>query len=321
MPIRNLGNAIDSGSIYVDRSVQAPQWTPFPRTRLPEGATGQAFPVKGYLRGDIASVETVGSFNRNVFTVAGTGLDMVVTATPRAAVTADTDDSITLRATGEDPGGGLSAGVVNNTLILTTLNVPKPRIWWTGTPARAINESTTISIPLANYIIGIPDNTFDSIAFVSKQPQADWITLTNREAANAALAIAAPAVESNQTIEVVLRVTKSTAEPSTDDISFAITVLNLTAPVSTGLNVLRWDVPNMKVTGGTFRATVLFDNALSMGDTLTPADFYVDGLPTGSTGITITSVTKDDTNDALYILNCTAAPGIEGVITFGFVRA
>ena len=199
--------------------------------------------------------------------------------------------------------------------------MPKDRIWWSGTPGRSVNEGTTIRVPLAGFITGVPDNTFDSISFVSKLPAADWITLNNASAANAALVVAAPSVDTNRNIVVTLRVTKSTADPQTDDVSFVITVLNLSAPISTGINVLRWDVPNMKVTGGTFQAAVTFDNALSQGDTLVPSDFYIDGLPTGATGVTITKVAVDPTNDARYILSCTAAVGIEGIVTFGFVRS
>jgi len=315
MPIVNLGR-VQSGSVYVDRSVVAPSWLDIPTYTAPEGGAARTYRIRQYLRGDVASVAPNGSFNSAVFTITGTGLDTVVTATPRASV-ADRDqelDTLILRAIGV-PIGTLTPQA-DQDIDVVTFDVPDEKIFWSGSPGRSVNENTTTVIGLAQFIRGIPDNDFDSVEIMSKTPNVPWITLLNAGGTMAQIRIVAPEVSVNTNVEVMITVNKSDATPSADTITAIFTVVNLNPTVDAGINVVRWDVPQGIQDGATFQVAVLFDGPLQSGDTLTPADFYVDGVD----GITISSVAVDTDNDQRYILTCAAAQNSRGIATFGLVK-
>ena len=178
-----------------------------------------------------------------------------------------------------------------------------------------MNEGTTAIIGLSQFVYGLPDNSFDSVAFVT-DPSQNWITVENAATTMATLKIVAPLVNATQQISVTLRVTKSTATPKTDDTTVRITVLDLNPSGATGLNIVRWDFPDQIIKSGTFMAAVFFDAELGESDTLVPADIYIDGV----SGVTITSIAKDSNDPKKYNLTCTAADNTYGVATFGLVR-
>lgn len=317
MPIMNLGR-VQTGSVYIDRAVQAPQWTPIPVYTSAEGGDSITVAVRNYLRGDIATVATHGSFPSARFGISGSNLDMVITLNPRPSVAdgEQVQDKLTLRATGVSPGAGVTP-TADTTITIVTFDVPDEKIFWTGSPGRSINEGQTITIPLAQYVGGTPDAEFDSIA-IGKNPNVDWITLENPTAANAQLKVVAPEVSENQNVVVTGTVRKATANPTSDVTQWVITVLNLEIPTEgQGINVLRWDIPQGIIRAGTFQVAVIFDGPLQASDSLTVADFYVDGLD----GVTITSVDEDDSNANRYILSCTARTNITGIATFGLVKS
>ena len=323
MPIQNLGR-VQSGSVYVDRSVEAVRWLPIDTYTSKEGGPAKTYAVKDYLRGDVNTVVTQGSFNSSVFSTTGTNLDMVVTATPRAAVTDDAQvlDNLVLRATGITVNS-VTPAAVDGTISVVTFGVPEERIYWVGTPGRTVNESTNITIPLVQFIQGTYNNDFDSITLVSTTPNTSYITVENgtgNNKANAALRVNAPGVSVTTNINVVLRVTKSTATPTTDDITFTITVLDLTPTADAGISVVRWDMPDMPISAGTFNASVFFDQALGESDTLVPGDFYIDGFANSAAGVQITAVAVDGSDNKKYNLSLSAAQNINGILTIGLVK-
>ena len=106
MPITNLGRT-SSGSILIDRSVEAAEWRHIPTYTSAEGGPAQSISVKDFLDGDVTTVATQGNFESAVFATSGTNLDLTITGTPRAAVMDGEQlaDTITLRAQGASVGG------------------------------------------------------------------------------------------------------------------------------------------------------------------------------------------------------------------------
>lgn len=314
MPITNLRNR-QTGNMYIDRSVEAVRWLPIPTYTSQEGGDPITIAVTGYLQGDVQTVATQGSFNSSVFAVTGANREMVVTATPRADVAfgQQIQDTITLRATGVTVNS-ITPAPVDNSFTVVTFDASEPKIFWSGSPGRSVNEGTTTNIGLSQYIRGIPDNTFDSVSFVTA-PTQNWITLTDANSSMANLRIVAPQVTGTMNIPVALRVTKSTAMPTTDDTTAVITVLDLNPTGDAGIAVERWNVPEGVITAGTFMASVKFTQELAEGDTLVVSDLYIDGL----TGVTITSVTVNADDATTYDLVCTADQNIIGVATIGLV--
>lgn len=300
--------------MYVDRLVEAPKWIRFPTYTSPAGGNAETRAVEDYLSGDIASVAAQGSFNTDVFSIAGTNEDIVITGTPRATVSDLTRDTITLRAVGESPGRGLTPTADNS---WTVVSIPEGQntLFWTGPPGITINESTTPVIALSQYLHGMPDGSFDKIEIVSTTPNSDWIVLENPTNTMARLAITAPEISSVRTVSVVLRATRSTASPKTADTTFTITVLPIIDVQEQGISIVRYDVPQGRITSGTFNVDVYLDAPLETGDTLVAADFRFDGLD----GVAVTAVTKHDTNEQRYILTCTAENNIEGIVNLQYV--
>lgn len=326
MAIANLGRSLQ-GSSYVDSTTQAPQWRPFPHNTFPPGSPAYTEELRGYLDGDVTMINTKGSFNADVFTISGVQPNRILTVTPRATTARNERDSVVLVATGVTVGDVTPTD--EQTYYVTTTSTDVERVFWSGTPGRTLNEGQTITIGLSQYIRGVPDDSFDSVSIVSSDPvsatrqqggDTPWIVLQNANTSMARLSITAPQVNTNINVTVNMRVTRSTASPKTDDVSFTITVLDIVDPAVQGINVIRWDMPNQPIDAGTFQAIVVFDSALGGGDSLAPADFYIDGVPTGENGITINSVAVDTTDDKRYILSCTAAANLKGIATFGIVR-
>lgn len=316
MPLQNLGRA-PAGNLYIDRSVRAVRWLPIDTYTSAEGGPAKTFAVKDYLEGDVNTVVTQGNFEGDVFTTSGTNLDLVVTATPRASVMDGEQllDTLTLRATGIAVNS-VTPAPVDATINVVTFDLPTQRTFWVGNPGRSVNESTTTLIGLSQFIRGIPDNSFDSVAFVSN-PSVNWVTLENANGTMARLKIVAPAVSSTMQIPVSLRVTDSDSVPTTDDITFNITVIDLSPTADAGINVLRWDMPTGPVVNSPFVVSVLLDQPLGEGDTLVPSDFYVDSVA----NVSITAVAVDSTDNKKYNLTCTAAQNTFGIATLGLVRS
>lgn len=289
MPIPNLVSQ-NVGVTSVDRSIEAPQWTPFGEATRVEGDTDTiVLTIANYLSGDVTAVAAEGSFNSNVFVLSGSNESLVITATPRASVTDDVQDSITIRATGQTSGGLTPTS--DNSFTLTTLDKVEERIFWSGSPGRTVLENTTSTIGLSQYVKGIPDDDFDSISLVSTDPSSSYITVENGGTSMAQLQIVAPAVAATTNVAVTLRVTKSTAEPTSDDVSFVITILNTDAgmqPVDEGI-IATWNMPDGIQTAATVQCTVSFSDVPT--GTLVAGDLYTDGIA----GATITSVTAGST--------------------------
>ena len=322
MAIGNLSRNIGSGSVYVDRHIEAPRWIPFGQNSLSPGDDPVIIDVDAHIISDpddIASVARQGSFNSSVFAVTGSwaARNIQIVATPRATVTRNTKDSITFRATGVDPGGGLQAVVADNVYSLITVKEGVERVFWNGGFSRNYNEGGGAdTIPLAQFISGIPDDTFDSVSIVSKSPDVPWITLSNASAANAALIVTPPSdISGNQLIYVILRVTRDTATPTTDDTTVAITILDILDPVTEGISIIGWDLPNGIQRGATFQVAVLLDQPLPNTDSLAASDFVADGL----TGVTITGAAVDSSDNKRYILTCSTTQGIQGLVNFRYM--
>jgi len=276
------------------------------------------FRVADYVRGDVTAVATEGSFNTDVYSVSGSNLEMVVTATPRDSVAdrAQVLDTLTLRATGTGIGS-LAAPTADGTFNVVTFDVADEKVIWTGNPGRSVNENTNTLIALSQYITGLPTNSFDSVSILSKTPDVDWITLENADTTMARLRVNAPSVSMTTQVTVGLRVTKSTANPTTDDITANFTVIDLNPQGATGISVIRYDKPEGAITAGTFVVAVEFSSALGDGDTLVPSDIYVDGL----TGVTVDSVAVDPNDNTKYNITLTAVQNIQGVVDIGLVQS
>ena len=320
MPIQNLGRTLQ-GNAYVDSRVTAPTWRPFPRLTFPAGSDQYQEVLLGYLDGDVESIAGVGSFTGEVFSLSGTNPNKILSVTPRASVSQNTVDSIVLRATGQ-PIGALTP-TADQTYYVTTIAEGVERVFWAGNPGRAFNENTSNNIiGLSQFVQGLPDNSFDSITLIEKSPDVDWITLLNGDSTMAQLRVAAPSVNINTHIQVTLRVTRDTASPKTDDITFTITVLDIdTVDENEGINVVRWDMPNAPINEGVFTVSLLLDAPLQQGDSLDSNDFYIDGVPTGQNGVRILSVAVDRDNNKRYILSCRASHSVNGIATFGLNRS
>lgn len=240
-----------------------------------------------------------------------------MTATPRATVDRNRTDSIIMRATGVT-SGSLSATHADNTFSLTTIKEGVQRIFWKGNPARTLNEGQNIIISLAQFIGGVPDDTFDSVEIVSKSPDVGWISLENAATSMAALRInhSGKEVSGNTLIQVDLRVNKSTASPTSDETQAVFTILDIIDPTLEGISIIGYDLPNGIQQGSTFSVKVLLDAPLADGDTLVAADFIVDGLD----GVAITGVAKDtsDASNKTYLLTCSVAQNIKGVVNIRY---
>ena len=324
MPINNLARNIGSGSVSIDRQLEAPVWIPFGSATLPPGSDPIVLSVPQYIAShpdDIASVAVDGSVDSTVFAISGTWgeRDLTITATPRATVTRNRKDSIRMVATGVR-SGTLAAKTAVNTFSLTTIKEGVQRVFWKGNPARTLNEGQNIAIGLSQFIGGIPDDTFDSVEIVSKSPDVQWIALENANTSMAQLRInhSGKEVSGNTNIQVALRVNKSTASPTSDETMAVFTILDIVDPLKQGISITGYDLPSGIQKGSTFPVKLFLDAPLEAGDSLQVSDFTVDGLD----GVAITSVAKDssDTSEKTYIITCSVANNIRGIVNIRYNR-
>ena len=89
---------------------------------------------------------------------------------------------------------------------------------------------------------------------------------------------------------------------------------------TTPVNVLYFDIPENMITQGALRGataviSVILSRALVAGETLVATDIELQGV----TGVSVTGVTVDPTNDHKYDISLAIAQGAEGELTINIV--